>query len=338
MSFKYKYVIIGSSWEFYLNAYHDAIIHPDVDYHPSYANSFVSKTIARIHLSERINKIIPLPFKDIWAKKYIKTNFGNERNLCFLVFGGWVSSNTNILEHIKLLYPHAKVVLMCQDLINTYRKPGLSDNIDINYMKSLSDLIITFDFKEAEKYDLLYHIIPYSAPVSNKNIQLNLTQKSDVYFLGQAKNRLPQIMDAYWGLKNRGLCLNFILSNVPEDQRENFEGITYIEGIGISYSDNIANILNSKCILEIMQKNGSGYTSRTLEAIAYGKRLISNNEYLKKAPFYNPDNICVINQSSDIPADFISLIKKHRNVNYDYLPELSPLKLLEFIDEHLQNY
>lgn len=144
-------------------------------------------------------------------------------------------------------------------------------------------------------------------------------------------------MDAFYTLKNWGLKLNFILAHVPETERVNENGITYINGRSITYRENLVNVRNTKCLLEVIQKESKGYTLRTLEAIAYGKRLISNNDSLLTAPFYNPDFIEMVSSFKDISSSFIERIKNVNEVDYNYISELSPIKLLEFIEKKISD-
>jgi len=47
------------------------------------------------------------------------------------------------------------------------------------------------------------------------------------------------------------------------------------------YEENLEYIKRSKCLLEIMQEGGNGYILRTCEAVAYNKKIITNNKILK---------------------------------------------------------
>ena len=96
------------------------------------------------------------------------------------------------------------------------------------------------------------------------------------------------------------------------------------------YEENLQRIRKTRCMLEIMQQGGHGYTLRYCEAIALGKKLATNNPEIEKAPFYNEKFISVFKNVEEFDPQFI--LNGDREVDYNYLPELSPLKLLEFID------
>jgi len=74
----------------------------------------------------------------------------------------------------------------------------------------------------------------------------------------------------------------------------------------LNYKQVLQRVADTKCVLEILQGEQHGFTIRTCEAVTYKKRLITNNQFLKKQPFYDPRFMCVIKKASDIPVDFIS--------------------------------
>ena len=125
-------------------------------------------------------------------------------------------------------------------------------------------------------------------------------------------------------LTNKGLNCLFILNGVPYEKREQHKGLIYIDKF-MSYDENLEYLKKSKCLLEIMQEGGTGYTLRTCEAVAYNKRIISNNAYLKNAEFYDENNMAIFDNVEDINIDFI----KREKIEYKDRNYFSPIKLLE---------
>lgn len=334
---KYNFVILGSSWEFYKHAYREVMSLSNVVYKTGEIDNHFFNKLMMVHLYHSINHVVKLPFRRIWNNCIIKHPFSDTSKLCFLVFYDWYCRDTNILESIRSKYPHAKIAVVFNDLIKAKTMSFSNNPIDVDKLKSLSDLIISFDFAEAKHFGLVYHALPYSKPkLTETSCENELNKKYDIYFLGQAKNRLSEIMKVYYILNRMNLKVKFILANVPIEKQIDADGISYINGVGISYSENINNIINSKCLLEIMQVNGTGYTSRTLEAIAYGKRLLTNNPSILDAPFYKPDNISYFKSSEEIDMSFLGMISSQtNNVDYNYIDKLSPEQFLEFIEEKL---
>ena len=66
----------------------------------------------------------------------------------------------------------------------------------------------------------------------------------------------------------------------------------------LSYEEVITKIKKSKCLLEINLEGQEGITLRTLEALFFNKKLITNNIKIKEYDFYNENNIYVINDKN----------------------------------------
>ena len=323
---------MGSPWKLYLTAYADAITNDNVTYIPELEIKGFFKIIYRVHLSKKINSIIKLPWKNIWNAVFFR-KFKKEEPIYFLLFSDWYCQNTGIIKYIRTNYKNAKIAVFFQDLIATKKMNYTELPVNIDKLKAEVDLVLTFDFGDAKRYKIVYHPIPYSTPLDPVIIE---DETIDVYFLGQAKNRLEEILATYYKLKSLGTKLNFILSNVPKEQQKQLDGVTYTDGVTVSYDDNIKYVKSSRCILELMQKSGTGYTSRTLEALSYDKRLMTNNAKILDAPFYNSEYILYFKDISEINSDFLQKIRSTQKPNYSYADQLSPVKLLEFIERKLQ--
>ena len=90
------------------------------------------------------------------------------------------------------------------------------------------------------------------------------------------------------------------------------------------YEENLKRIRKTRCMLEIMQQGGHGYTLRYCEAIAMGKKLATNNPEIEKAPFYKKEFISVFKSVEEFDPQFI--LNGDREVDYNYLPELPYLQ------------
>ena len=315
---KYNYVIFGSSWDLYKHSYADIIGLEDVVYISDML--FKSNIIRRIHLG-RINNIFSLPFKSIWNSSFFKREFCNEKPICFIFTSVWpnIAEKTSFLTYLKKQYRGSKVVLFLQDLYKFVR---------VDYTKY--DLSLSFDYGDSEKYGFIYHPLVFS--------KINLKSGTggslyDIYFLGKAKNRLDEIIKAYEILNTAGLSLDFNIVGTKKEEQIYPEKINYIEMI--PYEDNLHHILSSKCVLEIMQKGGLGFTQRTVECVGLNRKLLTNNPMITRAPFYNPNYISQFITVEDINKDFLNKLKGNEAVDYKYKDNLSPIELLSFIDSKL---
>lgn len=83
-----------------------------------------------------------------------------------------------------------------------------------------------------------------------------------------------------------------------------------------------------KYLIEVMDQNNSGITLRTLEAISYNKKLLTNNKKINHFEFYDPKYIHIFSDVGKIDIDFF----KKEKVEYNYHNEYSPINFVTFID------
>ena len=101
----------------------------------------------------------------------------------------------------------------------------------------------------------------------------------------------------------------------------------------MTYLENIQHLRQSKCLLEVMQGGGRGYTIRYAEAIMYDKKIITNNSEVQSAPFYDPQKIQHFNCVDEIDPLFPTIDLE--DVDYHYKEKLLPSRMLSYVEELL---
>ena len=330
---EYNYVIFGSDWDLYKQSYSDVFGQENVRYISGHAcgKKGIARMLCKLHFSAALYNISNLPGKSLWNGTYFKDDFSTKRPLCFVFMGGWLEfSNYGLFDYLKKKYPEAKFVLFLQDLITKIRRGKKWLHVDIDEIKQTFDLILSFDQNNCETYGFIYHPLVFS---SYHGVIDNNIDNSDVYFLGKAKNRLKEILDAYEKLRSYGLKCDFHLVGVKAEFQIYKDEINYIEGM--DYQTNLQHILHTKCLLEVMQQNGTGFTQRMCEAVALDKKIITNNCMIEEAPFYNEKYILKYAEVSEISHEFCENLKSDEKVDYHYKDNFSPKELLLFINERL---
>lgn len=160
----------------------------------------------------------------------------------------------------------------------------------INQFKNFGFKVHTFNEKDSYKYGLEKHnqFFPIMEYIDSKHDNLLY----DFYFLGFDKGRKNMIDSLRSRLSN--YTNKILLVNNKNDY--------------ISYSENINNILSTKCIIDIVQEGQDGQTLRPLEAITFKKKLLTNNSKIRYEDFYHPNNIFIIGH--DNWNDFNDFYKK----------------------------
>ncbi len=274
-----------------------------------------------IYRSDRVAQYVNLPFKNIWFPLYFKNKFKkSERPLCFIFIG---VVPLGFLKFLKDKFPNCKIVFLHRDLlwVCESRHPEWIRN---PYL----DLEMTFDKGESEKYNFP-HFDEFESKIE---IKRELKSETDVFFAGKAKDRLPRLLDAYDIFTNAGLKCKYYLTGVPKKEYKKLPNIEYADKL-MSYSEMLYHTVNTRCIFEINQAGADGYTSRFLEAVIYGKKLITDNAFVKQSKYYTPSNIQVINDMSEIDTSFVT--KGGDFVDYNYDNGFSPLRMIDRVEEEL---
>lgn len=319
----YKYVIAGGPG-FYSVAYFDVKRLSNVKYFSSYiggVNNKLMRLLTRLTFNIRYGSLVRWLLKPLVYRKVFRSGFSKEDDIVFLFFESqYAVINTDYTTYLRKHYPKSKLVLFMQDVVSSL------PYYDIKDYKKRFDIVLSYDQHDCDRYGLLYHPTPYSRFDSSR---LQKTESLDVFFCGSAKTRLKTIMEVYHICKENGLKVKFYINGVPDELQEAQSDIIY--NTPISYKQNLAYVVNSKCILEVMQERADGFTPRLWEAIIYNKHLITNNEYVKSSQYYIPAFIHHIEEGLT-PKDWIDNI-------VDYPTELaqskSPIQLLAFITSHL---
>ena len=289
---------------------------------------YPNNNIFRFFFSPIINKIINLPFKKIFLEKRIDRYskiFQSKSNICFLLFQNCIRfEKYGFSRLIRKKYPNSKIVYFFQDLVKKDKKKEEF----LNNNRNIPDLIYSYDYGDAKKYNLKFHNIPYS-DVSGlfSNVKINY----DISFVGQAKDRLDDIISAYKTLKGQGLKCGFFIVGATEEQQILKNEINYCDFI--PYKDYLKIVAESKCMLEIMQKGGTGNTIRVSEAIAFDKLLISNNKMLLQNSFYDSKYMRVYENLEEI--DVKVFIEAHQEVHYENKEKIYPSTFFKQIEKDL---
>ncbi len=285
-------------------------------------NSIVQKLFF-LHWSAKINRKINLPLKKLWYKKMCCHKFQEDKPCCFIFLGGkYILQDEGLFSFIKKLNPKNKCVILYLDIASKNKK------ININKIKSFTDKIITYDKSDADRLQIDYLDMDYYTPL------IDVTEpeefENDVYFLGYAKDRLEEIHNSYKWFSSKGFKCKYIICGAKPEDRIQGEGLYYTKPI--TYLENLENVRNSKCILEIIQGKSVAPTLRLREAVTFKRKLITNNtnpDYLKSL---SGENLCVYSNLDEIDIDFVN-----SEINYKKFPKeyQSPVKLINYLEETL---
>lgn len=258
--------------------------------------------LAKIHFSLKINRVLNLPFKNIWFKAFAQ-NICEDRNaeLILVIYDrNRLANYIPFLRFIRKYYTNCKLVYM---FTNVVRISGASDNNFVEELNEFYDVVYAFDPSDAPRYNFKYSPLIYSA-----NTISDIKPKNEVFYVGKAKDRYPMLIAVFEKLGQMGIDRRFFIFGVEEEKQQYKDEIVYNKLI--PYEECLKHIQESQCLLDVIQGESEGYTIKVCEAIYYDKLLITTNHNIIKEPFYDPNYICVITDTNDIPEDFFDENKK----------------------------
>lgn len=206
---------------------------------------------------------------------------------------------------IKYLCQHAPETRLIVYYYNKIKRTDL-----LRKVQQLPCEVWSFDNDDAKRFGLRYNPQFYFKNLNFKDYTIrNLDYKSDVFFVGKDKGRLPELMDFEEKLKQMGVVTKFI---VVADRKQSYtqQQKKYL-GKHISYAECIEYVKQTNCIFDIVQKNQRGMTLRIMEALFFNKKLITNNDEILNMDFYDPSNIYVLGRDNRSMEQFILGNKAH---------------------------
>lgn len=206
-----------------------------------------------------------------------------------LIFG---IENIKDLRILRKYLRTRRVAVFTWNPVIDYQQNHRVRQMHIRQLKGLGFGVYTFDPEDARQYGLTLTQQVYRQVEAHRR---DVPADWDIYFLGQDKNRFDTLraLGEQWqaaGLRTR-------LQMVPEPGRS-YPATPAVELLArsIDYEANIDAINRSRCLLEITQANQSGLTVRCLEALFFGKKLITSNPAVRDLPCYDPARFFIVGQ------------------------------------------
>lgn len=278
------------------------------------SDSIISKGIIRVKSNLYQRKI------DHYYQK-ISNETGTKNYDFFLLIKG-ETIPFFFLENFRGRNPNAKMIFYSYDSVKEYPK--------FHQLYSYFDLNFTFEPKDALKYNL--HFRPLFFLNEYAQHEKSDQRKHDLVFIGSAHT------DRYLiGQKVRELCdelqlrsyfyyyapgkTTFILKKIFDKNLQKFDR-KKLSFKKLSHQE-IADIYrDSFAVLDINKPFQNGLSMRTFEALASGKKLLTTNSDIKNYPFYNSENIHILERNDlKIKADFFQT--PFQKINSEILERMS---------------
>ena len=187
------------------------------------------------------------------------------------------------------------------------------------------DLVYSFSEKDAKDCGFLWNMAYYPKFCVKDNKSL-----SDVFFVGNVKDRKQFLTDLAETLNGKGNTFNFYVDGIkdmPASFGWHFHRISYRESVNKASASNV--------ILDIADKRQTGMTLRYFEAVCYNKKLLTNNANVKNMPYYDERYMKIYNGVEDIAKIEKEWFTSSEDIDYGYKGEFEPKYFLERIEKDL---
>jgi len=210
----------------------------------------------------------------------------------FLIKGEVVTEN--FIVEFKKNNPTAKLVYYSYDSMN-------NNNQNSTQILKYFDRCFSFDFEDVKKYPFfkLKHLFFGPDYLSNTSLKTKERQY-DISFVGTLHSNRFNVMKSIFEKFDD----SFVFLYSPAKWWFALNKLTNKEYRKIRWSDvsfsklsqtEVATIFkSSKSVLDVQRFGQSGLTARTFEVLAAGAILITTNQYIKQAEFYNENDVIII--------------------------------------------
>ncbi|WP_179471965.1 lipopolysaccharide biosynthesis protein [Chryseobacterium sp. H1D6B] len=255
------------------------------------SNSFFSKAIIRIKKEMYAVKINQY-FKGIIEKiKDIKYDY-------FLLIKGEATPKF-FLDFLKSNNPDIQFIFYTYDSFKNN-----SNGLDI---LSYFDHQFTFDSQDALQYKMSFRPLFFAQDYGDLNGKNNKFQ-NDLAFIGTAHSDRYSISEKAksWCSQHHLKMFTFYFSpskllfkykRLADKEFKNFD-YKNISFRSLSHNEIVNIYNNTKVILDINHPGQNGLTMRTFETLGAGRKLITTNPKVKHYPFYDAQNIYVIERGA----------------------------------------
>lgn len=321
-----KYLIVDDEHILYKRMFRD-LFHTskyNIEEVPRVAVPKVLKPLYDLHYNSRINSHFFLPGKMLWTPFYKlhKYPFKKDEQYAIVFLNGSLRFHYS-KEYLKRLKvrDNIKLVMIMYD---SYVNPAAKRAFDL---VEVFDLVFSFDKKDCEKFGFEHF---YSTFSSNQNVYRDDKLKNSAFFIGFASGRLKILQESFLRITSNVEGCKFYIAGVKDEEIIDIKDVIYNETM--SYDEELQMAYNTGCIVEIVKEGQKGVSLRTCEAIAFNKKLLTNNKELENMPFYDKRFMRVFSSTDDIDTEFI---KEPIDVTYDVNDFFSPLRIIGRIDKLL---
>lgn len=187
----------------------------------------------------------------------------------------------------------------CRLILWMWNTVGDCDVRRINLAKEFAE-VWTFDKKDAEQFGLHYSNQFYFRP----DDQHDERNEESVFFVGADKNRMQLLCSVSKKLSQIEYVSDFFV--LPDQNQEYGEPAKgFLLNDWMDYSQVLEHVRKCTAVLDLVKEGQVGITVRTLEAVFYKKKVITNNAAVKYCDLYDSGNIYILDHEKEALEEFL---------------------------------
>lgn len=249
------------------------------------------------------NYIIESIYRDvtILEKIFRKLEFLLLKRLSKIWYGNWKNldekydyvilfdsiTDINVVKFLEKKFNNTRIIFWFWNPIK--------EKIQLEILKYLNNKKIeiwSFELNDCIKYNLKYNSQFYFHLSKSENKIIR-----ECFFVGKDKGRLNILKKIESIFVRKNLKTLFYIMKDKRKKYSKYERKN-LSNKFLDYKSILERVMESRSILEINQENQNGITLRTMEALFFSKKLITNNKDIKKYDFYRPENIYIIDTNN----------------------------------------
>lgn len=269
-------------------------------------NGFIG-LLCRFIMSRRINYYVSLPFKEHWMSRLMPEDaYPPDVKLVIVEEGCSFMLYRECIEYMRRRWPGVMIVFRLLNPMSAFLGPSISEKEFrrqgeqlISSLSKIYDRVYAWDKKDAVKYGWSY----IGPVVSLEGLPGKQYPESDLFFVGLNKGRLSKVYRILDWAHSNGFTTDFHVIGVPENEQRRCAGIEYNRFL--SYREVLARMISTRCIVELVPPGQRYLTLRPFEAVAFGKKLLTDNPEVKGMPYYDPRQMFVEEKLNTIDRRFL---------------------------------
>ena len=280
------------------------------------------KLINRIHFNDRIGRHCKVPFKNIWNSRYTLSSYNFDKNEQYwIIFLNGTIRNYYTKRYLLQLKERNDNIKLAMIMYDSFSNRSAARAVSFI---PVFDVVLSFDREDCNQHGLEHIYGTFSSP---DFLYKDSSYYSSAFFIGSGDSRLTLMQRVFHSICKYVENCKFYIVGVKPRYRKYTDDISYTETI--EYDKVLMYSYNTNCIVEVLKPGQTGISLRTCEAMAFNKKLLTNNTSLKDMPFYDERYMKIYSNEDDIDYKFITA---KCEVHYKQSDLFSPLHILERLE------